>query len=286
MNVQRNPSPVIAAALLLAGCDGTFTSDLATDPPADPDIVAVRASLLGVVLEKAGGARTTLDFRDGEPVDLLDFAVSGAPMRLFTDERLSDGHYTGIRLLFDEDADAAVVDAFGGEFPVALASGPFAAVDFTITNDERSDHAWTLTLDLRRSLVFDDSSDEYTLTPTLRTVRTAKAAQITGGIEQSSCPDDTSLGAEAAVYVFAGADIVPDDVDVTGSEPYATARLVDDPASDAFTYTLRFLPAGDYTLALTCIGDTDEPDEDDDLAFRQVQNVRLDSGESERIDFD
>jgi hypothetical protein len=40
-------------------------------------------------------------------------------------------------------------------------------------------------------------------------------------------------------------------------------------------YSLRYLPAGDYTLALTCNGYEDELGVDDDLRFRNVTNVRI-----------
>ncbi|MCE3284369.1 MAG: lipoprotein [Steroidobacteraceae bacterium] len=207
---------LVAGLTLLAGCEGTFTNDLATHPPADPAIAEVRVSLLGLQFELSGGGTRTLDFRDGEPVDLIDF-VDGDPMRMFTDEALDPGDYTGVRLLFDEDFEATVVDTEGVEFPLTLQDGEYADLNFAVADDERSSDAYTLTLDLRQSLVFDDANDEFTLTPALRAVKSSRTADLTGRVTVE-CPDDESLERDGAVYLFAGRDVVPDDLDGTEDE--------------------------------------------------------------------
>ena len=92
---------VAAAALLLAGCDeNNFTADLATDPPADPAVTGVSVNLRGLEFRQSDGSTPTLEFRDGEIVNLLDLD-EGSPVRLFTDEELPAGSYTGVRLRFD-----------------------------------------------------------------------------------------------------------------------------------------------------------------------------------------
>ena len=68
--------------LLLGGCgDVRFTADLGTDAPADADIIGVQANVLGLDFRKDDGTNTTLEFRTGELVDLLDFQ-DGDPLRL------------------------------------------------------------------------------------------------------------------------------------------------------------------------------------------------------------
>jgi Domain of unknown function (DUF4382) len=268
---------VFVLGLLLAGCDeGRFTADLATDAPADPEVTRVDVSLLGLELRKADGINTTLEFNTGELVNLLVLR-DGNPLRLFTSERLSTGTYTGVRLLFDESADAIAVSTDGTEFPVLLADGAFAVVDFTVEENQGSQESLTVTLDLRQSLSFDDVNEEYTLTPRLRSVRTTEAAQIEG-IVNVTCPVGTTLAQGGAVYLFAGADVTPDDLDGTAAEPYATTRVVIDSVIGRITYALRFLSAGDYTLALTCRGDEDDLDTDDDLEFGNTTNVQIDEG--------
>ena len=232
----------IVLGTLLAGCEGTFTIDLSTDGPADPAIADVQANLLGVELRKADSTVKTLEFRDSEPVDLRDLATASTPLRLFTSETLPDGDYTGVRLLFDSEVDAKVVDSSGAIFPMQLADGNFAAVDFSVVEDERSSETLSLTLDLRQSLAFNDATDEYALTPVLRIVPTVDAAQVTGTISVT-CPAGSTLLEDGAVYLYKGADVDPDDLDGAGAEPFATTRIVQDLASGRRPDLLAALPA-------------------------------------------
>jgi len=260
-------------AVLLAGCEGRFSADLATDPPADPQINQLQVSLLGLELRRSDGATATLKFSAGEPVDLLDL-TQGDPMRLFTGEELPAGQYTGVRLLFDEGMDATVVSTNGDVFPVLLSDGAFAQVDFTVEDDESSSELLTIMLDLRQSLRFDDVDDEYALTPLLRTVRTGDAALVQGAVS-TTCPAGTTLILGGAVYAFAGADVTADDLDGATPEPYATTGVVLNSDSGQFSYALRFLRAGDYTLALTCRGNEDELGADDQLEFGDGVNLTI-----------
>jgi Domain of unknown function (DUF4382) len=279
---RRCAMALLALGLLLAACDPRFSADLATDAPADPGITQVQVSLQGLEFRTSDGATPTLEFSSSEPVDLLDL-VSGEPLRLFTNEKLPSGRYTGVRLLFDESADATVVDADGLEFPVVFADGAFATVDFTVQDNEDSSESLTLMLDLRQSLEFDADSDEYLLTPHLRAVRTGEAATIEGNVAVV-CPVGKSLALGGAVYLFTGLDATPDDIDGLDADPRATTRVVVDSISGLGTYALRFLAPGEYTLAATCLGDTDLVDADDDLQFQRVTNAEPGDGEVLRVD--
>ena len=268
---------VAVLGLLLSGCDtATFTSDFATEAPAGSEITGVQVDILGLEFRKADGTTTSLEFSAPEAVDLFDFQ-EGDPLRLFTDEELPVGQYVGVRLLFDEDQDDSVVQTSGREFPLLLAEGAFATVDFSVEEEERSREALTLMLDLRQSLVLDESADEYTLTPKVRAVRTEDAARIEGAVT-ATCPAGTALSTGGAVYLFSGNDARVDDLDGTGAEPVATTRVVASGVG-GFRYSLRFLPAGDYTLALTCRGDEDILGVDDELGFRSVRDAAVDDGE-------
>jgi hypothetical protein len=277
-------APTLALVLLLAGCEGTFTNDLATEPPADPEIAEVRVGLLGLEFEASGGGTRTLDFRDAETVDLLELA-DGEPLRMFTDETLDAGTYTGVRLLFDDDVDAVVADTADQEFPLALEDGAYAPLDFQVEDDDRSSHAYTLTLDLRQSLSFDDGADDYTLVPVVRAVRSNRTADLSGGVDLD-CGDGDSLEPGGAVYLFAGRDVTPDDLDGAGAEPYATTRVTPAAVGGVVRYALRNLEPGDYTITVTCRGDVEALGRDDDLRFRGTRNVALESGESREVDLD
>ena len=190
-------------------------------------------------------------------------------------------------MLFDADVDAKVVDAAGATLPMQLAQGNFVAVDFSVEEDKRSTETLSLALDLRQSLAFDDATDEYTLTPVLRSVRTADAAQVSGTVSVASGPPGSTMLEDGAVYLYQGTSVDPDDLDGAGAEPFATTRIVRDPPSGvALTYALRFLPAADYTVALTCQGDTDALGESNDLVFSNVQNISRGDGESMTLNLD
>lgn len=271
-------------ALLLTGCEGTFTADLSVGAPADPDIAEVRATLRGLEFETSGGGTRKLDFRDGELVDLMEY-TDGSPLRLFTDEPLPDGDYTGVRLLFESDTDVTVVDAAGGEFDGQLEQGEFADLSFSVQEDERSQESFVLTLDLRRSLAFDEGTDEYTLEPVLLAVATEKAASV-GGLVDLDCPTGNTAARNGAVYAYPGRDVVPDDVDGAGVEPIASARIESPVGTVTRRYELRDLPPGDYTLAPTCRADEDEPAANDALEFGPTVNLRLEAGEAAELDLD
>ena len=68
-------------------------------------------------------------------------------------------------------------------------------------------------------------------------------------------------------------------------EPFATTAVIDD-GFGAFQYALRFLPSGNYTIALTCRGDEDVVGESGGLDFRNVGVLQLDDGEMLQRDFD
>ena len=87
-----------------------------------------------------------------------------------------------------------------------------------------------------------------------------------------------------AVYLFTGLDATPDDIDGLDADPHATTRVVIDPISGQVSYALRFLEAGEYTLAGTCLGDTDLVDADDDLQFQSITDAEPGDGEVLRVD--
>jgi len=262
-------------ALLLAGCQGRFTADLATDAPADTAVTQVQAGLLGLELRKSDGTTATVEFTAGELVNLVDLD-NGNPLRLFTNEQLKAGTYDGIRLLFDDSMDATVT-TLNGQFPMQLVQGDFAPVDFTVADNKSSLETLTLAIDLRQSLTFDSGAADYTLTPHLRAVPTSDAAEIQGAVT-ANCPSGTSLSG-GAVYLFEGSDVTPDDLDAITPNPTITTNVTGDAFLGQFSYALRVVPPGDYTLALTCRGDEDSPSTDDDLGFLDVENVSVDKGQ-------
>jgi hypothetical protein len=276
---------LLTSALALAGCEGQVTVGMVTDAPANRGIQQVNASITGLEFRRNDGSTETLTFTAGQPVNLLEY-LDGNALRLFTDETLPEGTYTGVRLTFEDEPadDPVVVDADGDSFPLTIAEGDYADLSFSIDEDESSEDAFTLTLDLRQSLIFNDDDDEYTLQPHLRSIEDGTSGEITGFVD-ITCPSGTSLADGGAVYLFTGQDVEPDDRDGVGVEPFATTDLFQ--TTDARrAYGLRFLPEGDYTIAVTCEGNLESPDTDEDeMDFQMTDNVQVDEDRTVRVDF-
>jgi hypothetical protein len=268
----------LAVLALLAGCEGNVTVDMSTELPANPNITQVVANIRGLEFTGSSGTKT-LEFRDAQALDFMNYSDDDNAFRLFTSEKLPEGRYTGVRLLLDEDQtddEAFVIANVSGtsrEFDLNIVQGDYASIGFEFEDRENSSESFTLMLDLRQSLSFNRDSSEYTLTPVLRAVRNKDISSIQGNLSVT-CPAGDSL-VEGAVYLFQGEDITPDDLDGAGVEPFASSPVF----GTSFFYSLRVLPEGRYTLAVTCIGNDDDPATNEDLEFRNIVNVDLDRNE-------
>ena len=271
---RRSLPGLVLGALLLAGCQGQVSIDLTTEKPADPSVRQVVAGLAGLQFEKSDGSTEALEFAASESVNLNGFQ-NGSLLTLFTNEPLSPGTYTGVRLLFDTNANGRyVTDSLARRYPLLLAAGDYADFDFLVEKDNASAKAVTLTLDLRQSLSLNPATGVFTLTPVLRSVVVEDASVIEGTVTVT-CATGTSLAQGGAVYLFRGLDVLPDDRDGSGAEPYATGALTFSSLTGLYSYRLLDLPAGDYTLAATCNGTLENRATDDALVFLATVNVPL-----------
>jgi hypothetical protein len=82
-----------------------------------------------------------------------------------------------------------------------------------------------------------------------------------------------------AVYVYAGHNVTPDDIDQKSPQspaPFATTSIAYDNDIMGYLYEAAFLPAGKYTVAFTCNADAEDLDNgNDDLKFFGIQNVTV-----------
>ena len=268
----------MAASLFLASCEGTMTTDLITSAPADPTLQQVVAPFMGLEFERSDGGTERFAFDEAERIDLLTF-VDGTPIRLLTDEDLPEGTYTGVRLLFDaESVDSAyVMDGRGAQRDLTVSDSDYAPLNFTVEEEESNSEEITLALDLRMSLSVDNRN-RYTLQPKLRSVRTEDAGELEGVVSAGCLSAGSTTQTDAAVYLFSGRNVTPDDIDGQGVEPYATTAVVLD--GNGFTYRFRFIEAGTYTAALVCDATEDDPLTDDELTFRATTTVEITEGET------
>lgn len=267
---------LLAAPLLLAGCESAFNADLAADRLDQVD--RVQLAVDGVELRRADGSTVSVDRATRGLPDLLQFQ-DDTLYALVSNSRIDEDRYTGARLLLDAQDSFVERTDVAGTLPVDLAAdAPYAEVAFTVEEEDRI--TLLLTVDLRLSLSLDAAQARYRLDPLLRAVRDDDAAQASGIVDASLLASaDCALG--AAVYAFSGTDVTPDERDGDGVEPVASAPALRSNGTGDARFRLRFLVPGRYTLALTCDGERENGlrAAQDALRFSAALDVELDEGE-------
>ncbi|HEY5789146.1 MAG TPA: DUF4382 domain-containing protein, partial [Gammaproteobacteria bacterium] len=171
--------------------------------------------------------------------------------------------------LDDSDHPLEIPSANNGNNPLKLVSG------FTVAAGGLSD--FTIDFDLRKAVVKPSCAQcDYKLRPALRLVNNLEVGSIAGEVDPSLAPEGVEI-TDCAVYVYEGHDVAGDDYG-SATEPLtssavvqATNQLGEPLAPEMFEYTVGYLAAvregvegsGLYTVALTCI--EDDPENDDDL---------------------
>ena len=306
--LTRHASPILlaaAAATLLAACGGEDGGGGAqktgmlkvgiTDAPVDfADQVVVQFS--GVELKPRDGEAFSIDF-PAKRLDLLE--LQGSRRALLLDgEIVPAGNYEWLRLKVDADpnvgGDSYVRLETGGEecemrVPSGDQTGLKLVRGFTVGAGTTTD--FTIDFDLRKSVVAPPgqrtpvntcNGQAYLLKPALRMVDNLQVGAIGGVVDSSlvtsQCASSTEVPYPGNVYLFgpvpANGAVVPDDydgleVDANGADAIASAKV----SPDDFSYTIGFVPVGNYVVAYTC--DLDEPALDADALPTPPETVRL-----------
>jgi len=283
------------AALGLAACGGggggggsassTGTLKLGiTDAPVDAaDAVVVKFT--GVELKPMNGSALSIDFASPKTIDLLGLQGTSRAM-LLDGETVPAGQYEWMRLKVQADPNVAgdsYVTIDGAQCEMRIPSGAETGLKmirgFTVGVGAISD--FTVDFDLRKSLVRPPGQhtmvescggQAYMLKPVLRVVDNLQVGSISGTVDPTlvaqKCGTDSTISkvAPGNVYLFGpytDTAPVPDDVDdnsADGADPIASAMVMS--GANGNTYTIGFVPAGNYVLAYTCA--PDQPDVDAD----------------------
>ena len=265
------------------GTSGTLKLGI-TDAPVDAaDAVVVQFS--GVELKPMNGSAFSIPFASPKTIDLL--ALQGTNRAMLLDgEKVPAGEYEWMRLKVNADPNVAgdsYVTVDGAQCEMRIPSGAETGLKlvrgFTIGVGTITD--FTIDFDLRKSLVRPPGQHTmvescggqvYLLKPAMRIVDNLQVGSITGSVDPTlvsqKCGTDATISkvAPGNVYLFGpytGTPPVPDDVDgnaADGADPIASAMVMS--GANGNTYTIGFVPAGNYVLAYTC--DPDQPDVDAD----------------------
>lgn len=270
------------------GGTGTFTLGL-TDAPID-EANKVVVEFVGVELRGDHlDQPLVFDFAP-KTIDLLDLqGVSTAT--LIDNQPVPAGTYREIRLKVNVDDDGELesfielVDGSRHELKVPSGAQSGLKIKKNLVIPDGGAGVFTVDFDVRRSIVvagrIDKPNVKFLLKPVLRLVENDDTGDIVGQVDSAlltapTCSDADPLS-DNAVYLYAGADVVPDDIDNsddTNVEPLTTSLV-----SDAGRYVFGFVEAGDYTLAFTCNAGDEDVEQDDELQFAGSRNVSVIAGQ-------
>jgi hypothetical protein len=165
----------------------------------------------------------------------------------------------------------------------------------------------TVEFDLARSLRFVDTSNDYQLSENgIRMVNNTNAAQLSGEVDRAlfdtipPCDAKVDPLAGNRVYLYPGGDLsssllvdvyrattTADSPPAGSIAPLTVASLAVN-ASNAWEYTLGYLPPGTYTLAFACDTAGDDSVQWDDLVIPLPDNMKyrivLSAGQVARCD--
>lgn len=256
-----------------------------TDAPIDgADSVIVQFS--GVAFKREGeAAENTITLNAPRSIDLLDYQ-GGQVAVLVTETTLPAGRYEWVRLMVNAESsvrDSYLVPLSGGECELRIPSGAESGLKlnrgFTLPAD--GSVALTVDFDLRQSVHAppgqggsgNDCTQGYLLRPTLRLVDNANIGAIAGKVDAALVPS----GCTPAVYIFSGAGVTPDDIEMTAAgtdvDPLATATVQVVNGVVQYDYKVAYVPVGSYTVSYTC--GLDDPTADNALTFFGTQTVTV-----------
>lgn len=247
---------------------------------------------------RRGGEITRIDtFMDDDidedsdtfTIDLL--AHQGTDRKIvFEDLELVVGEYQGLRLGVKPNQSYVVETEGGLEKQIKVPSNVLKLGGFEIT--DQSTQTFVVEFDLRQAMTYNPGPDRYILKPRgVRIVGVEDAATLAGTITTLDsmntlgiCADKADAEVGNIAYLYAGHDLnsanlgdvfvrddasSEDDAEVVEVVAPVPEQIIAPFAATAIdetgAYLFAYLPAGNYTLALSCDAADDDP-----LAWNQI----------------
>src|SRR5215510_6963109 len=262
---------------------GRMTLRITDSPVAHAKRVVVQFTGIEIKPRNAGQPEV-FDFAPRQ-VDLLALDGGGSEI-LLADELLPAGEYEWIRLKVNAGRDGS--DSFiefddGSRHPLFIPSGNQTGLKLIrgFVIGAGGTHNFTVDFDLRKSVIHPPGLGEpYLLKPVLRLVNNLEVGNIAGTVAQALVVD----GCQPAVYLYSGANVVPDDLG-SATPPLASTAVHLDNATGDWRYRLAFVPAGAQTLAFTCAADDDDAEVDDAITFSAPMNATVAAGQTTTVNF-
>lgn len=242
---------------------------------------------------KPNGDEPALEFPFDPPLDVELLALTpDNAQTLLNEEPVPGGDYDWIELIvsadFDQELDSYVVTQVGGEEELRVPSGSVRLVSgFTVTPNQET--RFTIDWDTRQGLVRPPGLPGFLLRPAFRIIDehgTLSGTVALSTLQPAEClADDPQFDVGNVVYVFAGHDVEPDDIDQNEPNPIATIEVAQ--AAIDYEYSTILSP-GDYTIAFTCQAANDDPETDDPteaendtptVEFGEPRPITIETGE-------
>ena len=270
-----------------------------TDAPAD-DVERLRLAINRVEFGRDNGDEESRN-TDLVIENLLD--LQQGETRTLLDDELPAGSYDWLRLHLNL-GDSEVEERDGGVFSLETTTvtdgEAVLRVDQSFKVEDDETKRLVLDVELRQALVVDAAG--YLMRPVLRLMDRGETGSLEGTVAATLVNDDDCIndlsadegrGLGNVLYLYEGEDRVPGDMDLDSNgiplganNPLSVAPARQEVGEDDYQYRFGFLPEGDYTLAFTCQGMADFPDESNDIEFSPVMNVRIDAGATTEQDLD
>ncbi|MCW8854593.1 MAG: DUF4382 domain-containing protein [Gammaproteobacteria bacterium] len=269
-----------------AGRGGVMEGELTikiTDAAVD-SAAAVWVQVTGLTLKPDDDSAFDILFDNPLNINLLSLQL-GKTEVLLEDVKVPAGKYNWIRMHVNAARDSVPDDSYielldGNQHQLNIPSGAETGLKIikNLEVNSNDDVNLVIDFDLRQSIVLHNG--DYDLLPVLRMVDLDDMGSIEGVVDpalltSAECSDnDPATG--NAVYVFAGEDAIPDDIDGNKqTDPVATSSVIYNIETGDYEYAVSYIEEGDYTVAFTCQADLDIIDSDEVIVFSNIENAEV-----------
>ena len=292
--------PLFFVFIVLTGCSDANTESGSgilkvgiTDAPVDnAEVVSIHFSA-AVLQNSKGEIRIPIidpaTNNEGRSINLL--ALHDGQWTEIFEQKIDSGIYDGIRL--EMDMTKSFIQLNGRKHALLCTScvSRTYKIEHNFKVKPDVELALMLDFDLRKSITEPVSgSSEFILRPSLRAVEIADSGSISGSVDLALL---RKLGGSegCAVYVFQNYHAQLDDVYLKRSSergpgghnnPISIAAISSD---GKYNYKVSFLPAGQYSAAVTCEADMDLANSNDTLVFSKGVNISVSAGKPVNYNF-
>ena len=259
-----------------------------TDAPID-GATEVVVQFSAIEIKPQQGDSLTITFDTPQSIDLLALQ-NGNSHTLLQNEILDAGEYNWMRLAVDAvegEMDSYISFVDGSTHSLHVPSGNTTGLKLNrpFTIPAGGNASFTIDFDLRKSVHLPGNNGaDYKLRPTLRIIDNTQVGNISGYIEAALVADE-SCSEGLAVYAYAGTNITPDD-EGSNLSPLTSTIPSYDNDNNRYQYQLSFLSVGDYTVAVTCDADLDDPEVDDDISFIVSDEAAVSENQTSTLNFE